>query len=151
MKFTPIVQNERVQQSFDLDFKIKQNGQEFNLYDHIQEAREDTEIYPTLEKYGCLENVPMDPNKVYADFRGLGSLVDMKLQQIKAQEMWNALPWDVRKEFNNDMHTFVKDGEQYLTKKIAEINAQKEQTITPNTGTATVTPTAPVTGTTEAK
>ena len=146
MKFKPIVTNKREQQSFDLNFKIKQRGQEFNLYDSIQEAREDTEIYPTLEKYGCLEKVPMDPNKVYADFRGLGDLKDMKLQQIKAQEMWNALPWDIRKEFNNDKYLFAKDGEKYLQNKIAEITKQNE-VIQPTTGTTTTTPVTPATGT----
>lgn len=121
MKFKPIVNNPRVQQTFDLNFKVKQKGKEFNLYDSIQEARVDTEIYEVLEKYNCIPKHFIDHGKVYDDFRELGDLKDMKLADIKAQQMWDDLPWEIRKEFNNDKHLFVKDGQKYLEKKIAEM------------------------------
>lgn len=118
MKFKPIIKNKRQRQSFDLGFKIKQRGQEFCLYDKIQESREDTELYTVLEKYNCIPKHFMDPEKIYADFRGIGSLQDIKMQQIEAQKLWESLPHDVRKEFNNDKYLFAKEGEKYLKKKI---------------------------------
>lgn len=46
----------RIRQKFDPEkiFVIKA-GQKINVYDAIQEASVDTDIYKTLEKYGSLE------------------------------------------------------------------------------------------------
>lgn len=126
MKFKQIIKRERKSQSFDIDRTIKKGNKTFKVYDAIQEAREDTEIYPTLEKYGCIEKLVMDTGKVYADFRAFKDLKNMQDQQKAAMELWNSLPYDVRKEFNNNMHTFADNGEEYLKKKLAE---QQKETI----------------------
>lgn len=112
----------RQQQSFDREnIYITKAGVKYNVYDKIQEAREDTEIYPTLEKYGCIEGHMMaDNEKMFADFTEFRDLRTMKDQQIKADEMFYALPLEVRQKFNNDKNVFMRDGEKWLKDKIAE-------------------------------
>lgn len=120
MKFKSLYKRERKALSFDIKEKIKKAGKEYCVYDAIQEARADTEIYPTLEKYGCIDRLGIDTQKVYADITAFGDLRSMHDQQIAAAKMWEELPWDVRKEFNNNIHTFLKEGKNWIEKKIAE-------------------------------
>lgn len=119
---------QRMSQDFDREkITIKKAGIEYNVYDKIQEAREDTEIYPTLEKYGCLDRLQLDAEKMYGDFTAFKDLRTMKDQQIKAEEMFYQLPLEVRQHFNNDMSLFMKDGEKWLKNKI-ESEKPKEET-----------------------
>lgn len=127
MKFKFMTWRERAQQSFDKDnIMLTKAGKTFNLYDAIQEAREDTEIYATLEKYGCIDRMMLDKEAVYADFGELKTLRDLKDQQIKAQEMFYNLPLETRSKFNNDMNLFVKEGEKYVKGLIDEELAAKK-------------------------
>lgn len=128
---------ERKAQEFDKEkITLKKAGKEYNVYDAIQEAREDTEIYPTLEKYGCLDKLMLDKEMTLADFKdysGYADLRDLKNQQIKAQEMFYNLPLETRQHFNNDINQFVKDGKSYVENLIKEEQAQKLAETT-NTG-----------------
>lgn len=127
MKFKFMTWRERAQQSFDKDnITLTKAGKTFNLYDAIQEAREDTEIYATLEKYGCIDRMILDKEAVYADFGELKTLRDLKDQQIKAQNMFYNLPLETRNKFNNDMNLFVKEGEKYVKGLIDEELAAKK-------------------------
>lgn len=103
----------KFQQYFNIKETVKMAGKEICWYDMIQEAREDTEIYPTLEKYGSLEKIPMDAKKTCADFTEYKDLRSLKEQQIKANEMWTSLPWDIRAKFDNNIHTFIEKGEKF--------------------------------------
>lgn len=120
---------ERHSQEFDKEkITLKKAGKEFNVYDAIQEAREDTEIYPTLEKYGCLDKIMLNKELTLADFKeykGYADLRDIKEQQIKANEMFYNLPLETRQHFNNDINQFVKDGEKYINELIKQEQAQK--------------------------
>ena len=118
--FTPYLPRERKQQTFDIHEKTKQYGKEVEWYQLIQEAREDTEIYPTLEKYGCLDKIMVHPNKMMTDFTEFKDLRSMKDQQIKAKEMWESLPYDIRMDFNNNVNEFIEKGEEYIAKKYKE-------------------------------
>lgn len=113
---------ERKNQDFNKSkISITKAGKTYNVYDNIQESREDTEIYPTLEKYGCIEGHMLeDPNKIYADFQMFGDLRTMKEQQMKADEMFYNLPLEVRQKFNNDKNIFMKDGEKWIKEEIAK-------------------------------
>lgn len=99
---------------------INKKGQKINLYDFIQENREDTELYPTLEKYGCIDKIIIDKPKVYAEFKQLMGLREMHEQEKRANELWEALPFDIRKEFANDKLNFMQNGENWLKTKIAD-------------------------------
>ena len=122
----------RKAQTFDKDnIFIEMKGQKINIYQMIQEAREDTEIYPTLEKYGCIEKLGIDPKKVYSEMKELSDITD--LRQIyqakeKADKMWEKLPIEVREQFNNNAHEFMQNGEKWLKDEIAKQTKPVEQT-----------------------
>lgn len=118
MKFKSVLKRERKAQTFDPEHLTKTAQGEISVYDKIQAARVDTEIYPTLEKYGSIDRIKLDAKKVYGDFTAFKDLRSMLDQQIAAKKMWEALPWDVRKKFDNNIHTFIKDGEKYLQEEI---------------------------------
>lgn len=132
MKFKPVIKRERKSKTFDIERKITKAGKTYVVYDAIQAARADTEIYPTLEKYGCIDRLGIDNQKVYADITAFGDLRSMHDQQIAAAKMWEELPWDIRKEFNNNIHTFLKEGKGWIEKRIeAETPKQTVETTQP--------------------
>lgn len=106
----------RIRQKFDPEkiFVIKA-GQKINVYDAIQEASVDTDIYKTLEKYGSLEplNKPnlQELQEEFAEFETLMTLQD-KLK--KADEMWNKLDAGVREQFQNDKMKFINNGQKWV-------------------------------------
>ena len=129
--FKPIIQRQRRQEHFDREnIMMTKAGQTFNVYDYIQEQRDDTELYPTLQKYGCIPQQLLDTNKAFADFTEFNDLRDLNDQQIKAKEMFYNLPADIRQKFNNNIGDFVKNGFEYLKAKIAEETAQNNNTMT---------------------
>lgn len=131
---------ERKAQKFDKSkITLTKAGKTFNIYDKIQEGREDTEIYPTLEKYGCIDRMILNKEGVYADFQNFNDLRDLKDQQNMASNMFYNLPLETRKEFNNNINTFVKEGEKWLKNKI-EAEQPKVEIEQPKTET-TVQPT----------
>ncbi|UPW41490.1 internal scaffolding protein [Dipodfec virus UA23Rod_1071] len=107
-------------ESFDINYMQEKGGETFNLYESIQEAREDTELYPTLEKYGSIERMIINEADVYGDLRQVKSLKG-ELEKLEAAErLWNSLPWDVRSQFNNNRYNFMENGESWLMEKMAE-------------------------------
>ena len=99
--------------------KIKKYGKEVDVYSWIQEGREDTEIYETIEKYGCIDRMKLDTQGIYDDFTEIKDLRNFCEQNIKAQELWESLPLETRQEFNHDKTLFAEKGEEWLLNKIA--------------------------------
>ncbi len=130
MDFEKFKWRERKSQTFDKSkISLTKAGKTYNVYDKIQEAREDTEIYPTLEKYGCIDRMMLNTQGVYADFTSFKGLREMKEQQQMADKMFYNLPLETRKVFNNDKNIFTRDGEKWLKEKIkAEETAKKAET-----------------------
>lgn len=139
---------ERKQQNFDKEkICIEKYGKKINVYDMIQEAREDTEIYPTLEKYGCIDKMMLNREDVYTDYTELQKMRDLrgiKEYQIKANNMFYNLPLEVRKEFNNDINKFTKEADEYIkklkaedAKKLAETKQQETVTTKPKVDVTT--------------
>ena len=78
--------------------KIKRAGQELDVRSWIDSAREDTELYKTLEKYGCIDRMIVNVESVYGDMTQIMDLRD-SLEQIKqADELWESLPLDFHKD-----------------------------------------------------
>lgn len=128
MKFKYMNWRARNAQDFDREaITLTKAGKTFNVYDKIQEAREDTEIYPTLEKYGCIDRMMLNTQGVYDDFTKYGQLREIKEQQAMANNMFYNLPLDTRQKFNNDINVFMKDGEKYVKKLIDDEAAKKIQ------------------------
>lgn len=115
---------ERSQQNFDKEkITIKIKGKDINVYDMIQESREDTEIYPTLEKYGCIDKIKLNRESVYTDWTELQKMQGLrgiKDQQIAAENMFYNLPKEIRKEFDNNINKFTKEAEEFVNKLKSE-------------------------------
>lgn len=132
--FSKMKQRKRMQQTYDRDnITMKRCGKEINMYDYIQAGREDTEIYDVLEKYGCIDKIKINTEAVYLDvtelqkMQGLRGIADL---HRRAEEIFENLPIEVRKEFNNSVNEFTKRGPKWIEEKYAEEKAlkQKEQT-----------------------
>lgn len=120
-EFEFMKRRKRAAQSFDKEnITLTKAGKTFNVYDKIQEGREDTEIYPTLEKYGCIDRMMLDHQGIYDDFTKYGELRDIKEQQKLANQMFYDLPLEVRQKFNNDISVFMKDGQKFVKKMVDE-------------------------------
>lgn len=102
-------------------------GKKENIYDHIQASRGDTEIYPTLEKYGCIDRMKLDGEAVYAEYTEMMNMRDIFELQKKGEEIWQGLPLETRKDFGNNKEEFIKHGEEYLLKKIKKEQPKEEQ------------------------
>lgn len=127
---------DRVPKPIKMDRKnifITKAGKRINVYDQTQEANVDTEIYTTLTKYGTLERMQLDKQKVAADLskiRDLRSLYEMKNE---LDNQWYNLPVEIKQEFKNDKYRFMEEGQEWLNKKIKEeqekikIKVQKQE------------------------
>ncbi len=120
--FAKYQKRQRQQQAFDKDnITLTKAGVTYNVYDKIQEAREDTEILPTLKKYGCIEgHIKVDADKLYNDFTAYSDLRGVLEQKKQAEAMFYALPLDVRQSFNNNISQFTSGGEAWLKARVAE-------------------------------
>lgn len=112
---------------------IMRAGQEIHVRDWIDEAREDTELYKTLEKYGCIDRMIVNKEQVFGDLTQVMGLRD-SLEQIKqANQLWESLPLDFRREFMNDKAEFMRNGLDVMKKKIEAEKKKQEpaQTVQP--------------------
>lgn len=138
MKFQTAYSNAKIEgQEFDRKkMNYIKGGQEYNRFDEIQEANVDTNIYEVLEKYNLKPNIENaqkllnNQNRMKGIFddvteiQHLGSIGEIKMAQNRARELFDNLPIDIRKEFDNDYSKFIKDGEKYISAKIEEYKAK---------------------------
>lgn len=129
--FKFIKDRKRHAQTFDKDnICLTKAGQTYNVYEAIQKAREDTEIYPTLDKYGCIDKLQLNidnAEKFYQDIQEVKDLRGVIDQQHKATALWEALPLEVRAEFGHSMNEFTQKGEQWLKNKIESFKKANEE------------------------
>lgn len=115
-------------QSFDKDkITITKCGKTFNMYDFIQSGREDTEIVPTLEKYGCLDRMQVSAQGTYADITNAMDLRSLYDQEIELKNIFESLPLEERRIFNHDFYDFKQNGLKYFEEKAqVELKAQQQ-------------------------
>lgn len=80
----PFAPRNRVQQDFDrTKITYVKCGKEINIYDEIQANRVDTEIIPTLRKYGNLKPLEVDYKGMYGEFQkmDLRDVFELKQKQ----------------------------------------------------------------------
>lgn len=119
----------RKAQVYDKDnIFVEIKGEKINVYDMIQEAREDTEITEVLKRYGCIERLGIDPKKTYNSLIEINDLRDIYEAKARADKLWEQLPIEVRQEFNNNANEFMKNGEKWLKDKIAKETPAQTQT-----------------------
>lgn len=124
MKFKMTQRRKRAQQKFNKDeIHIIKKGVKINNYEMIQAGRADTELYPTLEKYGCIKQEHLDVNKgneIYGDLTEIKGLRSAMEQQKKAEELWQRLPLETRKDFGHNKYEFIDNGIDYIQRKRQE-------------------------------
>lgn len=123
---------ERKQQAFDREvIHVIKCGQKVNVYDSIQAASEDTDIYETLEKYGSIENMQKyNGAEIKQEFDDYMSLQDLQERTNKANNMWEKLPAGVREKFHNNLFEFLQKAPEWLDKEAKKI---KDTLKTPTT------------------
>lgn len=102
------------------NIKILRFGKEVNLQQMIQDANVDCEVYEVIEKYGCLKPIETNMELIYGDLGEIQDLRDLKQKEIRAKQLWDNLPIDIRNEFGNNRFLFLQEGEQWLKNKIEQ-------------------------------
>lgn len=100
-------------------------GKEYDIQEYIEAGRPDTEIYPTLQKYGCLTPLERTPSEIYGDFTEYNDLRSTIEKGRKIKDMWDQLPTDIKNKFNNDMHEFTDRGMEWAKSEIDKANKTK--------------------------
>lgn len=102
-------------------------GKEIDIQEYIESNREDTEIYPTLEKYGTLKPLEKSYAELYGDFQEYNDLRTCMDKAIKSREMWDSMPQDFKHEFNNDINEFIDRGMEWASRKIEQEQQAKTE------------------------
>lgn len=130
-------QNFHALQEFDRrKISFEKYGKDVNVYDYIQSNNVDTDIYEVAKKYNngiadvttCASYMRKNLNELSEEFAEMQDLKSVLEKQIKATNMWNALPVSVRAAFNNDKAEFLDNGENWLKKQkeLVQTAAQKK-------------------------
>lgn len=129
--------------------KFKKFGKEIDIQEYIEAGRDDTEIYPCLEKYGCLKPLERTPSEIFADCTEYNDLRTTIEKGRKLKEIWANMPNHIKNKFNNDPNEFIDRGMDWAKKEMQkEVEAKKTlETITKPT-IPTTQPTIPATNTT---
>lgn len=112
--------------------EIRRNGKTLNLQEYINENNVDATIYEVYEKYRG------DKKLTAAQLNTLTHTVSDELSNIKdlpsaleimkkAEKSWKNLPLEIRKEFNNNVANFQKNGLEWANKKISNYNKKIEE------------------------
>ena len=106
-------------------------GKEINVYELIQANREDTEIIPTLEKYGSIQRMQTNKIQLYQDVTQMSDLRNALEKINKGKEIWKNLDTNIKNIFNNDVNKFINEAPEYYKKEKQklELEQNKEQQI----------------------
>lgn len=109
------------QQTFDRA-KITQTkcGQTYNVYDAIQAANVDTDIYEVITKYKCTTDQALQIMQerggikgIFGDIREMQSkcetIADLMNLQQKYQTEWQNLPLEIRNKYGHNLQKFLQD------------------------------------------
>lgn len=118
---------------------FKRAGQKVNIYDLIQAGREDTEIYPTLEKYGIVPSINSaaeffknNGKGFYAEFEKTMNNRDYHELMQGATEQWENLPLSIREKFHNNKEEFMTNGLEWLDSELKKIERIQNAANQPN-------------------
>lgn len=128
---------ERKPQEFNKDeIFVEKAGKKINMYEYIQNAAVDCDVYEVLEKYGCIEKMGIDPVATYQDFTNIQNIRSPYDATLKATALWNGLPLEIRAKFDHDANKFMKEGEKWLKDEITKLETtQKTEMSEPDTTT----------------
>lgn len=139
-KFYKYGDRDRKQQTFDKEkITITKAGKTYNVFDAIQAANIDTDIYEVIKKYHINESEAVNlmlerggEQGVYGDIVALQEKIkDIgDVQQIaqQAKEMFEQLPAEIKTKYGNDLEQFLIEQK----KKQSEPVEQPKQEVTDN-------------------
>lgn len=125
-------------QSFDREkIFVTKGGHKFNVYDMIQEANVDTDIYEVMKKYHCMEDEAIEIMQakggikgVYGEFvelqESITGFADIQRVQQRAEQMFNELPVDIRQKYGHNLEKFLDDVEVWKKQQQVIKPAQPE-------------------------
>lgn len=105
---------------------FKKFGKEIDIQEYIEEGRTDTEIYPCLEKYGCLKPLERTPSEIYTDCTEYNDLRTTIEKGRKLKEIWANMPTKIKNQFNNDPNEFIDRGTEWAKKEKQKMEEAKE-------------------------
>ena len=114
-------------------------GKTYNVYDAIQAANVDTDIYEVMKKYHCVadeavqymqerggeKGVYMDIRELQKQVQDIGNIHDIAR---KAQEMFDALPTEVKSKYGDNLDGFMQE----MQKKYNKENEPEPQNLEKN-------------------
>ena len=124
MKYAKRGERKKTQQAFDKEkITVTKAGKTYNVYDAIQEANVDTDIYEVMKKYHCVEDEAVKlmeerggTQGVYTDIVEIQEqckdLGDLLMLQKRAQDLFDALPAEVKLKYGNDLQSFLKQEQE---------------------------------------
>lgn len=122
----------RASQKFNRDaIHIVQKGQKLYLTELMEANREDTEVYPTLEKYGCTEKCCKQSPLEFGEQLNPDLMTAVEIMR-KGEEIWSSLNIKTREFYENSKEKFIQNAhkdflaEQEKMQKEAQKNEQKE-------------------------
>lgn len=124
--------NRVAKKNFTENPTIRVSGKNISLKEYTNENAIDTNIYEVLEKYnGDLKMTQEKMNKHYQaisnEMAHINNLADATKIMDESKKVWNSLPLEMRKQFNNNIGTFAKNGQKYAQQKINEYNKMVEK------------------------
>lgn len=102
-------------------------GIKINVYQLIQANREDTEIIPTLEKYGSIQRMQTNKIQLYEDVTKMGDLRNALEQIKKGKEIWQSLDTETKNIFSNNVEKFINEAPEYYRKEQEKIKLEIEK------------------------
>lgn len=117
---------------YDEDPKFRMNGKNVSIKDFTNNNAVDCNIYEVIEKYrGDLKMSQAELNVFHTEMAEelsrIKNLPDALMQIKQAEEAWKNLPLDTRAQFGHSVQRFIKNGGEYLNKKINEYNQMIEK------------------------
>lgn len=129
---------DRSGQTFDRKkITVKQNGRTVNLYELVQSRNVDTEIYPTLYKYGSLKPLEFNEEWVSTGLETLETIKDLDKLQKTAEDMFLALPDHIKAIYDYNYSLFAADKGKKILSKYKEQAKEKENESNDNTNDTT--------------
>ena len=144
----PAPSGEKVVPTFSLRISKDTGRQELvetgttDIYEKIQASKESTLIYNIIERFQNGDISALNQHKgYYGDMTVVPkTLAGMKQALIDAEDNFNKLPLEVRKEFNHNVNeylTAIDNGT--INEKLAKFSSKQEKTEVETTTTATTT------------
>lgn len=113
-------------QAFDKEkITVMRKGKEINVYDWAQSTAGQNDFYENLKAYNgnvdlTIKQLSEYGQRIEPELLNIKSIEDIAELTKKSNDMWEALPLQIRAEFGNNKNNFVKNGLDWIKAKNAE-------------------------------